>query len=326
VSNFPAISFVTPYLSGPEMMEIHLASIRKFYPFAPILVSKKGGGLEEMEDYRRTFDIRYSLEECAYHDALFRLLERCETDYVCILDHDTVLLSSLDPLLNGLGQGSYDLVGIEERIRTPEWVWKRLWPEIGGWMRFAPGYMDATFLMFNLRTFQQKWGLRGLVRNRPLDSAPINELHYGLCEKLSRHEYLMPYHVPKYGMGNLLVFGGTTILWHQWYGSYRARQLDLEPASPETLDPDGKILVPVLERGESAFLADYPNLDFSGLVPAWGPECDVVADSLAFARANKRSRTMLSRSIRRVQTWHSYGLRGCWARASARLDRWWRLR
>jgi hypothetical protein len=320
------ISFLTPYLSGPEMMRIHLESVRKFYPRAPILISKKGGGVDEMEDYRRRFDVQYSLEECAYHDALFRLLQRCETEYVCIIDHDTVLLSSLEHLLNDLEQGSFDLVGIEERIRAPEWVWKRLWPEIGGWMRFAPGYMDATFLMFNLRTFRQKWGLRGIIRNRPLDNAPINELHYGLCEKLNRHRYLMPFHAPRYGMGNLLKHGDTPILWHQWYGSYRARQLDTEPGNPETLDPDGKILFPVLESGERAFLSDYPNLDLSGLVPAWGPDCDVAADSTAYSRANRRSRKLIARGFKRLQAWHSYGLRGFWAHASARLDRWWRLR
>ena len=46
------LSFVTPYWSGAEMMRVHLASIRTFYPDSPILVSKRGDGQAEMEVHR----------------------------------------------------------------------------------------------------------------------------------------------------------------------------------------------------------------------------------------------------------------------------------
>ena len=109
------ISFLTPYWSGEEMMRIHLASVRRFHPHAPILVSKRGGGQEEMERHRRDFGIAYWIEECGYMDAYLRLLERCETEYVCILDHDTVLLTALDGLRDAIAADSYDLAGIEEQ-------------------------------------------------------------------------------------------------------------------------------------------------------------------------------------------------------------------
>ena len=113
------ISFLTPYWSGREMMRIHLESIRRFHPAAPILVSKRGGDIEEMECHKRQFGIRYWIEECSYMDAFLRLLQRCETDYACILDHDVVLLSDLGHLHESLAIGRYDLVGIEERVRVP---------------------------------------------------------------------------------------------------------------------------------------------------------------------------------------------------------------
>ena len=120
-------------------MRIHLASIRRFHPAAPILISKRGGGDGEMEAYRREFGIRYRLEDCEYTDAYLRLLGRCETRFACVLDHDTVLLASLDPFLKGLDEGSYDLVGIEERIRLPNYLGTEAWPASDGWLRFAPG-------------------------------------------------------------------------------------------------------------------------------------------------------------------------------------------
>jgi hypothetical protein len=82
-----------------------------------------------------------------------------------------------------------------------------------------------------------------------------------------------------------------------------------------------------VERGERAFVADYPDLDFSGLVPAWGPERDIGAEQLAFAKAKRFSvEKFVQRGIRTLRRWHSYGLAGMLARASSWLDRWWRLR
>ena len=106
------LSFVTPYWSGAEMMRVHLASIRTFYPDSPILVSKRGDGQAEMEVHRAEFGIQYWLEECGYVDALLRLLARCETEYVCVIEHDTALLSNLDGLLAGLRDDQWDLVGM----------------------------------------------------------------------------------------------------------------------------------------------------------------------------------------------------------------------
>ncbi len=131
------------------MMRIHLASLRRFHPDAPILVSTRGGDQGEMEAWRREFGIEYWLEECGYTDAYLRLLLRCPTPYACILDHDTVLLAGLDGLLAGLADGRFDLAGIEERIRLPEHLAGDWWPASSGWLRFAPGCTASNFLLFD---------------------------------------------------------------------------------------------------------------------------------------------------------------------------------
>ena len=315
-----SVSFLTPYWSGREMMRLHLDSIRRFYPAAPILVSRRGGGREEMEAHRAEFGIEYWLEDCDYIDSLLRLLERCATELVGVLDHDTVLLSSLDSLLDDVRERRYDLVGIEERIREAPGVdWVRIHPENNGWLRFAPGLIACNFILFNWREFRQRWGLRGVRGKRPSGSKDF-EYDYGVSQRLKRHKYLLPFHTRKYGLGNLLKDGETPILWHQWYGSHGTR---LESGQPDGRLPQVQAMLSMIEAAERAFLADYPNLDLKELIPAWGPDCDIEAERRARAERNGGK---LSSGLRRLRQWRRYGARGLAARAGAKLDRWWRTR
>ena len=269
-----AVTFLTPYWSGREMMRIHLASIRAFHPGASIMVSKRGGGGDEMAEYRREFAIEYWLEDCGYTDAYLRLLQRCRTDLVCILDHDTVLLSALDPLLSQVSDNQCDLVGVEERIRWPNGAPGSTAP-IGGWLRFAPGNVAANFLIFNWAAFRARWGLRG-VFGTPDEDARHFDFDYGIGQHLRRHHYLRPYHAARYGIGNLLIADGRPIAWHQWYGAYRDR-----------LDEQQGDLRALAAGGESRFLGDYPQLDFTAVTPAWDPDCDV-AEECARARRERQ--------------------------------------
>lgn len=251
------ISFLTPYWSGAEMMRLHLASIRRFHPDAPILVSKRDGGAEEMSAYRREFGIDCWLEDCGYTDAYLRLLQRCRTRYVCIADHDTVLLAGLEPLVARLAAGRHDLIGVEECVRLPESI--ALPAGADGWLRFAPGCTAANFLIIDWQAFKSRWGLGG-VFGAPSPGARHFDFDYGIGQRLTRHHYLRPFHTRRYGLGNLLTDGDTPVVWHQWYGSYRTR---LSEAAG---------VYAIAAAGERAFLADYPQLNLDDLSPAWGPE------------------------------------------------------
>lgn len=305
------LSFLTPYWSGSEMMRIHLASLRRFHPDAPILVSKRGGDDDgEMATWRREFGVDYQLEDCGYTDAYLRLLQRCQTKYACMLDHDTVLLSGLDPLLDGLREERYGLVGIEERIRLPEHLGSEPWPGSNGWLRFAPGCTASNFLIFDWRAFESRWGLRGIWGTRPAGARHF-DFDYGIGQRLPRHHYLRPFHIRKYGIGNLLQDGDRPVVWHQWYGSYRTR-----------LAEDGAELSAVAAAGERAFIADYPNLVLADPSPAWGPGRDVAAEQLAIASTEH----IEPRPLDHLRRWSRYSPRTLADRALMRLDRWWRLR
>jgi hypothetical protein len=314
------LSFVTPYWSGAEMMRVHLSSIRTFHSIAPILVSKRGGGRDEMESYRAEFGVQYWLEDYDYPDALLRLLERCDTEYVCIIEHDTALLSSLDSLLAGLRDGRWDLVGMEERVRDSPEIASAA-PSINGWWRFAPGQAAGPLLMFNWHEFRRRWGLAG-VRGHRSYGAWEYEYDHGIGQKLTRHKYLMPFYTARYGIGNVLKDGDTAVLWHQWYGSYRTR-LDGPTTDRSVFAPGELIALEALaKKGEAAFLADYPKLHLSTLTPAWGPEWNVVAEQEA---AEMACPGLLTRGWERLRWWRSLGPRGLVARAWLKADRWRRL-
>ena len=83
------------------------------------------------------------------------------------------------------------------------------------------------------------------------------------------------------------------------------------------------MLIAFVQRGERAFLQDYPRLDFSDLTPAWGPDHDVDAESKAIAQSRP---SVLARTTQRALQLWGYGIRGLAVRASRRLERWWRLR
>lgn len=284
----PQISFLTPYWSGAAMMRIHLASIRRFHPDAPILVSKRDQDDGEMESYRREFGVQYWIEDCGYTNAYLRLLQRCRTRFACVLDHDTVLLSSIDTLVNRIADGRAGLVGIEERIRLPQRIAPEAWPGSDGWLRYAPGCTASNFLIFDWQAFAARWGLRGIF-GTPRPGARHFDFDYGIGQRLSPHHYLEPFHAARYGVGNLLKDGEAPVLWHQWYGSYRTRLGDV---------PAQTALHSIAEAGEQAFLADYPNLDFSGLSPAWGPDCDGSAAAVGAPGLVSRARQEIGYSLR----------------------------
>jgi hypothetical protein len=259
------ISFLTPYWSGADMMRLHVASIRAFHPRAPILISKRGdpvGPQAEMEQLRREFDVRYWIEDCGYTDAYLRLLQRCPTRFVCISDHDVVLLSSIEALAARIRTGEADLVGVEERIRVPDRFAEGAWP--GGWLRYAPGRTASNFLIFDWQSFSARWGLRGIF-GTPTADAHHFDFDYGISQRLARHHYLQPFHAARYGLGNLLKDGDASVAWHQWYGSFRNRLRHGYGQAPE------HVLYAIAAAGEEAFMRDYPNLDLAGVTPAWGP-------------------------------------------------------
>ena len=314
------LSFLTPYWTGREMMECHLESIRRFYPDAPVLISKRGGGHEEMEALRRTYGVEYEIEECSHPDAVLRLFSRCTTEYVCILDHDVVLLDSLDDFVRAIADDHYDLVGFEERVREPAaMIAAGVAPELNGWLRLAPGCTGVNFLVFNLRAFVARWGLRG-VRGRHVPGARHYEYDYGIGQRLTRHHYVRPWHTAKYGMGNLLTDGERHVAWHQWYGAHSRRLTGdvLERGEEAGIEMRASFV----ESAEQRFLADFPDLDLTGLTPAWGPDLDAEADLAAAPAAGVSSALQL---VRRVRRWPSYGLRGLAERVAMRLDRWRRL-
>ena len=176
--------------------------------------------------------------------------------------------------------------------------------------------MSGPLLMFNWRAFRERWGLAG-VRGHRTRGALEYEYDHGIGQRLARHRYLLPFHTATYGMGNVLTHDGIPVLWHQWYGAYRARLQSSEPFQCDT-----SVLLEHAARGEAAFIADYPNLDLSSLVPAWGPGFDIAAEQRAVSASAPGS---LDRGVARMGDLKRLGIGGLAARVAARFDRWRRI-
>ena len=151
--------------------------------------------------------------------------------------------------------------------------------------------MASNFILFNWREFKKRWGLRGVLGVRG-KGVKDDEFDYGIGQKLARHKYLRPFHVRNYGLGNLLKDGDMPILWHQWYGSYRTRFV------PGAAYPDRSMMFADVQRGERAFVTDFPDLNLSDPKPAWGPECDIREEQLAISRETRFGLRKVDNAVR----------------------------
>ena len=246
------ISFITPFLSGKRMLETHLSSIREFHPNDEILISAMD---DSGKDISAKYNAVYSIDNLDYYNAVWSMVDKASNDTLLICDHDTVFFNNVQYLADKLS--NYDLISIEERIRNPY---------TNTWERFAPGYADMSFFMVsnsNVKSKVPEWpGYPPFDFNKP-DNQNM-EPHYGLCDALSKHYYLKPFHIDKYKLGNLIRDGNKEICWHQWFGSYDKRGTFFSD-KPGAMTPYDTLQD--LIDTENLFLDDYPNIEFSEAKP-----------------------------------------------------------
>ncbi len=242
------ISFITPYLSGKRWLEMHLSSIRKFHPDDEIIICATDNSAKEIV---KKYNGRYFNNNEEYYQAVEFMFSKSSNDTIVLSDNDTVLLSNIKYLADKLSK--FEIIGVEEKIRNP--IQKN-------WHRYAPGYMDMTFFMFSKAKFKSKIKDWPKIPSFEFSKPNLNntEPHYSLCEIFPKHYYLLPYHITRYGLGNLVKDGNKQILYHQWYGSWEKRGSFMSEKNPEinpypTWDE--------LKSAERRFQTDYPNPDFS---------------------------------------------------------------
>ncbi len=248
------LSFLTAYLSGLTLLELHLAAIRKYHPDAEIIISAVDDSARKLvEKYRG----RYFIDNLEQLPAVAALLSRASHDVIVINDHDTVLFNNVNFLADKLAK--FDVVGIEERLKHPT---------KDRWFRYAPGYTGLSFFMFSrakARIRIPNWPkFFDLEFDNPHNQN--NEPHYYICELLTKHYYLRPYSTEKYGLGNLLKDGDKNILWHQWFGSWEKRGAFISERDRED-NPYRNMAE--LRAAEARFIQDYPQLDFRRAKPAF---------------------------------------------------------
>ncbi len=248
------ISFVTPHLSGAKWLELHLSAIRKFHPNDEIIISATNNDDRKIVE---KYGGRYFDNNTDYYQAVEFLFGEASNDIIVLSDCDTVLFSNVGYLAQKLDK--FDFIGIEELIRHP--IRDR-------WERYAPSYVDFTFFMFSREKFKSKIANWPKIPRFGFNNPNIvnTEGHYRLCEIFPKHYYLRPYNTKKYGLGNLIKDGEKQILYHQWYGSWEKRGAFM---SETNIEENPYQSWAELKAAEEKFFNDYPNLDFSGVWPAF---------------------------------------------------------
>lgn len=202
-------TFLITYYANKPLLDLCLASIKKFHPEASIIISQDTKDDTDLSGYKV---IRHTMGN--WGEVCEGLMRACETDIGIFIEHDCFLLKSLNDLVAKIGE--YDLVGIEDNIPG---------------LRHSPGFAAQSFLIFDVKKFKEL-GVENLYvrKDEKLFGCQNTEAAYGISQTLDKKFYLP---VKKSGYGHGTFYGD--YVHHFWYGSFPKRNVSGDNVSAEWL-------------------------------------------------------------------------------------------
>lgn len=202
------VTFLITYYAHPELLKVCLDSIEKYHSDSQIIISQQ---IEDGFNYKQGSSDRVKIE---YHDmkhtqwaaVASNLMMVCQTDYAVFMEHDAFLLKSLQPLMDEVQNGTYDLIGPEEICL----------------IRNSPGMIAQNFFIINLRKMREA----GLEKIWVRDIEEVKKIcknvesGYGITQTLHNHKF-MKMTQSGYGRGTFY----DDYVHHLWYGSYKKRNV-----------------------------------------------------------------------------------------------------
>lgn len=218
------ITFCVTYFANPELLDICLDSIRRFYPDSRIIISQQSGDdfliIEKiLETYKVNLRMEHNMHKGSWADVAIGLMGQCKTDIAVFIEHDAFLLKPLDNLIELIESEKYDLIGPEEVCN----------------IRNSPGFVMQNFFILNVKKMKEI-GLEN-VRIRDVEKLKEQgigsiESGYGISQSFDKKMFL-PITYSNYAKG--MYYGDC--VHHLWFGSYRRRDVytdGVEPAWMET--------------------------------------------------------------------------------------------
>lgn len=219
-------TFLITYYSHPELLAICLDSINKFHPDSNMIISQQ---IEPDFDYRQgpSSSVRFEyhdMKQTQWAAVACNLMMMCQTDYAVFIEHDAFLLKSLEPLVDEIRSGQYDLIGPEEVCE----------------IRNSPGMIAQNFFILNVRKMKGEGLGKIWVRNvNELKQSCKNvESGYGITQTLTKNK-MMKMIESGYGHGTLY----DDYVHHLWYGSYRHRDVAADGIEEAWLDSEAEDLI-----------------------------------------------------------------------------------
>jgi hypothetical protein len=212
------VTFLITYFAHEGLLDICLGSIKRYHPDSNIVIS------QQLEDHpiraKNIKLISHDMRKEVWADVARRLLENCNTDIAVFIEHDAFLLKSLQPLIEMIKDGKYDLIGPEENI------------PISKLNRNYPGMVCQNFFIVNAKKIKEL-GLNNIkTRIEGYESA------HGISQVLDKKLFLP---VKESGYAHGTFYGD--YIHHLWYGSYPKRNIEYDGVNRLFLESESERLI-----------------------------------------------------------------------------------
>jgi hypothetical protein len=219
-----SITFCIAHFNSPEFLDAALHAIRRFHPAARVMVADASSVWHEFLAAK---------EVCARHGAelhplagrhrhtglLNYMFRRIRSRIGIFLDQDCVLLASLDPVIRLIESGKI-LVGPRDEFRTTHPNLCERYPQMTGQaFRKRPEFVHASLMVMDVPRVR-RWSSKPFIWRAEWGKHPL-ERYYGLTELVRRNQsdgvLTLDSEHTGYGLGQVCIFNGSQIAYHQWY-------------------------------------------------------------------------------------------------------------
>jgi GT2 family glycosyltransferase len=218
------VTFCIAHFNSPEFLDATLHAVRRFHPDARVMVADASSVWREFlaagKVCARHGAELHPLAGKHRHTGLLNYMFRQIRSRVAIfLDQDCVLLASLDPLVRLVESGKV-LVGPRDEFHATHPNFCGRYPQASGHsFRHRPEFVHASLMVMDAPRIRA-WSAKPFIWRAEWGKHPL-ERYYGMTELVRRNQpdgvLTLDSEHTGYGLGQVYLFEGSRIAYHQWY-------------------------------------------------------------------------------------------------------------